>query len=332
MATKLTQKEKDSLKAVGVTGVATVEDARKKLIKYLADNEVDNVDDEPLVDLIGMAEAFYESGDEMSPEEENDALAAEVSDDDEEEEAPEAEEEPEEEEEEEEAPAPVKKPAGKTVPAKKETPAPVKTAAKPAAKTTAKAPVAKNPDNLLFDARNNEDHKDFMAPFYEAFPEEDFEIKILKQGFTIRSLGNNAPLTIFNFDELRIIDNSHLRGNAYFNRLAKVEELEAFLPEELLEQEEIKDGKKVDYIDLFPRGMFRAESHPSIKQVTTDQVLEIFGLSYNAKAKDWEATEDGYYSEAMTRATSTDKKMGDNRQKMEDKLESSKAKTTPKKK
>ena len=57
---KLSKEQKEELKNVGVTGVTTVEGARKKLIKYLQDNELEDVENDSLSDLIQFAEAYYE--------------------------------------------------------------------------------------------------------------------------------------------------------------------------------------------------------------------------------------------------------------------------------
>lgn len=324
MATKLKPNEVTQLKAVGIKGATTVEDARKSLISYLAENEVDNVDDETLADLINMAEAFYDADAPSTTEEDNDDLAEEVAEDEEgeEEEVP-----ADDDEEEEEEPVVKTKTTSKTV--AKVTP---KTAVKstPAVKVVAKTPapakkaVVRDENNVVFDARNNEEHLEFLDIFKEIFTDDEYEIKILKQGFTVRLLGSNATPTIMNFDELRIIDNTYLKGNAYFNRLKNVEELDGFLTEELLEEEEHKDGKKVEYTANYSRGMFRGETHPSIKGITQDQLFDILGVTKNKKG-DWEATEEGYLAVAMDRASGTDKKMGENRQKMEEKLEASKA-------
>lgn len=367
MATKLKAAQIEQLKALGITST-TEEDARKKLIEGLKQNDVDNVDDETLSDLIQMYEAFYsgeeaelnELADEVSEEdeeeveeEEEDAEEEEIeeeeetdpllemdrtalknyikekslevkvlksyTDDDIREKIREAEEalsenEEEEEIEEEEEVAPVKEEekAKTKQTTKAKTPAPA-----------AKKVVAKDENNQIFDARNNEEHVGFLDIFKEIFDEDQYEIKILKQGFTVRLAGTNATPTILNFDELRVIDGEFLKGNLYCNRLKNVEELDGFLTEELLEEEEVKKGKNTEYNPKFQRGMFRGETHPSIKGVTQDQVFEILGLSKGKKG--WEVSDKGYLATALARATGQDKKMGENREKMEQKLDAAKA-------
>ncbi len=327
------------LKSVGITGVKTEDDAKKKLVAFLAENDVDNVEDEDLKSLIEMADAFYE-GD--APEEstssetetEADDLAEEVEGEEEEpveeEEVVEEEEEIVEEEEEDEFEGMDRDELKKYIGANKfhkgddpikikksdsdddirgfirgkvgepEKAAPKKEIdKKPPKKDTSKttsAPAATSESGgtrlPIFDARNDESHEKHIQVFIDKFfPAEEFEIKILKQGFTVRLLGKNAKPTIMNFDELKIDDGS-LFGNLYLNRLKTVDEMMEFLPERL------KDNKI---------GHFRGETHPSIKRVTTDDVIEILEAN-------------GALAASLQKADATDERLGKNREKMEEQL------------
>ena len=102
-----------------------------------------------------------------------------------------------------------------------------------------------------------------------------------------------------NFDELKLVD-GELMGNLYLNRFKSVEDLQEFLPDEYAEAE---------------IGMFRGESHPCIKKMTSTDVLTIM--------------ESDVYTESVKRSSSTDTKMGVNRKALEESIENKAA--TPKK-
>jgi hypothetical protein len=298
MATKLSEAMLSRIE--GLLGIKiktkTEEEARPKLVDFLATQEVNGVEDDPIQELVEMAEVFADEVpaakaaaptklkkvvDEPEDEEEElDAAIGDGDDDEEEEEEPEPEE-----EEEEEAPA---KPTKKAVaPAAKAT-------VKPAVKATPKEKEKTGRESLpgeKFDARNNKKHEVYLKPFKEFFPAEDFEITLLKQGFTVRVLGKNAKTTILNFDELKI-DDGKLIGNVYTNRFKSVEDLMETLPEEYHE-------KKI--------GMFRMESHPSIRSVSQDELFDIFENSELVRL-------------SLDRANAKDVKMGINREKLEETL------------
>jgi len=315
MAAKLTSTQINQLKAVGIVGVSTEEAAKDKLIKFLGDHDVDNVDDESLIDLINMADAFFspesssDAEEEVLEEEEDldpDALANEV-------------------EELEEDEVAVKAPA--KIAAK---PVATKSAPAKAAPAVKKAPVPVGAAGTRFDPAADDSHLSHLDIFKEVFSEDEYDFKILKQGFTIRLKGDNALPTILNFDELRIVDDT-LRGNLYTNRLKNVAELEGFLPEELLEEVQVGEGKKATYEPKYKRGMFRGESHPCIRAVTTEQVFAILGLYYDEQEQGWSYDEGSLFEVSLSRATGSDQKMGENREKMEQKLQESNAKPKGKK-
>lgn len=315
MATKLTAEQLSKAEVVvGAIKTKTEEEARKKLIEFLADNEVMGVEDDSINDLIEMAEVFYEPAPKATPpkktakvvqpepeEEEEEQLEdedlEEVGEDDEA--LEEEEEEPVEDDDIEEEPV-----------VKKKATTPAKTAAKPAAKVEVKkaAPVEKSksaapakaaPAKAVressggekFDGRNVPAHLKYLKPFETVFPKADFEITCLKQGFTVRVLGANAKTTILNFDELKIVDGK-LNGNLYTNRFKSVDDLLEVLPDEYHERE---------------IGMFRMEAHPSIRKVTQDEVFDIFNNSELLNV-------------SLDRANAKDAKMGINRERLEETL------------
>src|ERR1035437_3355076 len=61
MATKLTADQAKRIGAISLTvKTGTVEEATKKLVEFLASNDVAGVEGDPINDLIEMAEVFYE--------------------------------------------------------------------------------------------------------------------------------------------------------------------------------------------------------------------------------------------------------------------------------
>ena len=277
-----------SLESVGIKGLKTLEDAKATVIKKLEKHDLDAsvIEDEELEILIDMLTEF-ESGEE---EEELDELVEELDEEEfEEEEELEDDEDLEEEEEEEEIVAPVKKAgsvAKPNIPINKAKPNIV-------AKTTqAVAKVVSKGSDDKFDGRENKKHLDLLKPFKAYFPEsEGFQFDILKQGFTVRMVTGNTKQTIFNFDGLRIVDGG-LLGALYCNRFKNVEELIEVIPE--------------DYHD-HEIGMFRGESHPCIRKVSTEDVVRIL-------------EETSFIELSMKKAGTIDKRMVDNRAKLENSL------------
>ncbi len=267
MATKLTADQSKRIGNIGlIAKTGTVEEAAKKLIEFLAKNDVAGVDGDPINDLIEMAEVFYEPDIENAEEisdlnetEDLDDLAEEV--------------------------------ATQPIIAKKGVAATAKPGAvKPTAAKTAAAKVKSvATDGEKFDARNNPAHDALLQPFRDYFPPEDFQIDILKQGFTVRVLGKNAKTTLLNFDELKIGAKKELSGNLYTNRFKTPEDLLPFLPDIYHDRE---------------MGMFRAESHPSLRKITETELFDIFENS-------------DFITESLNRASGKDAVMGANREKLE---------------
>lgn len=116
--------------------------------------------------------------------------------------------------------------------------------------------------SVIFDGRNNPEHEALAMQMLEAlgYNEETSEIKLLKQGFTVRLKLQNTKPTIMNFDELRV-EEDVLRGNLYCNKLKSEVELMKYLPVKY-------HAKKI--------GMFRGETHPSIKDINSMDVAVIF--------------------------------------------------------
>ncbi len=284
MATKLSADHLTRAeKLVGPIKTKTEEEARPKLVNFLGAQDVQGVEGDPIGDLIDMSEVFWEEP--AAPVAKKTAPAgkkvtAPV------EEVLEEEEEVLEEEEEE----PVEETKKSTTKATTKTTTTAVAKPKVETKTTAKekpAPIA----GEKFDGRNNKKHLVYLQPFEEQFPAEDFEIFIAKNGLTVRVLGKNAKTTIINYDELKIVDGKFI-GNLYTNRFKSVDDLLEVLPEEYHTKE---------------IGMFRLESHPSVRRVTQDELFDIFDNSELLKI-------------SLERAGAKDVKMGINRERLEESL------------
>jgi hypothetical protein len=269
----LTKPEIAKLAAIGLTGIKFEEQARKKLIGILAENEVTEVDDEELNDLIEMAEAFVEpSTEEAEAEEVEEEVESDIETD---EELGELAEEVEE----------IDEKATKKAPAKPVAKATTTTAKK------APTPPTRTANGEVFNARENKAHLKMLEAFRGALPKEDFNFDILKQGFTVRMLSKNTKPTIFNYDGLRIID-GELVGDFYCNRFKKPDELIEVLPEAYQDR---------------TIGMFRGESHPSIKKLTQTEVLDIIENSE-------------VLAISLKKAGDIDQRMTNNREKLEESL------------
>ena len=204
----LTDADVKSLKSIGITSVKTEDEARKKLLAYLKKNEIEDVEDEPLKDLIEMAEAFYD-GDAEAEEDET---------------------------EEEEVPAPKKKAAPAPVAKKKAVvveedeeedmeelakESKKKVAAAPVKKAVAKKEVAS--DKVAFDPKTNDaDAKVLHKAFGKHFPKGEFEYKFLAGGgVTIFHVGKNSKKAVVSFDNIKSRA-SELTGNLYLNSASRI--------------------------------------------------------------------------------------------------------------
>lgn len=318
----LTQPQKDALKSVGITGCKTVAEATEKMIEKLAQYQVTGVEDEPMENLIMYCQAFVGEESAATPtiKDESDAIAREVEQEDDDR-AAEAEEDEDDEEELLPAAKPAPKKAAPIVPAKtkvvgggatkastlpttqkaitKVTPAAAPTAAKKAANVAAKPSPVNPTTSIKFDARTHEEHMGNIAWLHEFFPSEETQYDVLKQGVTLRALMANTRPTVMNFDEVRINPDGTTIGNLYLNKFRSVEELLTFLPEGFDEKYKI--------------GMFRGETHPSIKGMSQQAIIELFNTTM-------------IVDETLKRVGKLDSKMGANRAKMVEALKSTEQK------
>ena len=304
MAT-LSASQKEALKGIGINGCKTVEEATEKMLEKLTVYQVTGVEEESFENLVMYCQAFGgEESTEPNAADEADAIAREVEQEDDDRAA-------EDDDDEELLPAPKKTATAATkaapakpapAPVKKAAPAPVKPAPAPVKKAApvvaAKPAVQRGPapsTSIKFDARTFEEHMENIAWLHEFFPAEETQYDILKQGVTLRALMANTRPTVMNFDEVRINPDGTTIGNLYLNKFRSVEELLTFLPEGFDEKYKI--------------GMFRGETHPSIKGMTQEAIIELFNTTM-------------IVDETLKRVGKLDSKMGANRAKMVESLKS----------
>lgn len=356
MATKLNPATAKKVKALGINAKSE-EDAREKLLEILKDNGIDGMEEEDTETLIDIAESFVEEGGETeSEEQEAEELANEAEeeeteeekpkakgkkapandDDDEEEEETEEEEteEPEEEETEEgdefdemdrtELKAYIKKngleitvkksmtdddirdlireavndeeeemeeeaeeeaPAPKSKAAKKsETKAPEKPAKKKEEKKETKSkPAGKRGTKL--DPKNNEDDRKAFAPLKKLFPEDEFNYAwVASAGVTIKHKGTNSNRSMVLIENCSQMPDGSINCNLYLLTFNK--------------QLEVLDEAGIEYEKCW-------SGAPLIKGITLDEAIEIIKVLLD---------------NILSSVKKIDKKLGENRKKMEENL------------
>lgn len=285
MAKKLSDQLVKRMKTIGIKGVKTEDEARKKLLSFLEKQGIEGMEEEDTDSLIEMAESFGDEDEVMNEaEQEAEDLAEEAEEEEEEEDEEEESEEPtddddEEEEEsdeseEDEEPAPKSKKATNKEVKKEEK--------KPAAKKRKSSSVKLNP-------KKNEEDRKYFKVFSKLFPESDYNYAWLStNGVNIKNKGKNSNRSLV------LIENCTLRErdgkevitcNLYFSILNH--------------REEILKEKDIDFENCW-------NGSPMIKNLTFDETLE---------------TIEEVYDHIIGLVNKVDKKLGENRKKMEESLE-----------
>ena len=352
MATKLNPATAKKVKALCINAKSE-EDAREKLLEILKDNGIDGMEEEDTETLIDIAESFVEEGGETeSEEQEAEELANEAEEEETEEEKPKAKgkkapakddddeeeeeetEEPEEEETEEgdefdemdrtELKAYIKKnrleitvkksmtdddirdlireavndeeeeteeeaeeeaPAPKAKADKKaETKAPEKPAKKKDEKKETKSkPAGKRGTKL--DPKNNEDDRKSFAPLKKLFPEDEFNYAwVASAGVTIKHKGTNSNRSMVLIENCSQMPDGSIKCNLYLLTFNK--------------QLEVLDEAGIEYEKCW-------SGAPLIKGITLDEAIEIIK---------------GLLDNILSFVKKIDKKLGENRKKMEENL------------
>lgn len=300
----LNKQQIEKLQTFGITA-KTKEEAIDAMMLFLQRQNVEGIEGEDFDNLILYCEAF--AGEEINNaptmDDEADALAREVENEDDE--VAQSRQPEEEDDDEEELPIPPKKkPAAPTNVKRTTNPAPpLKKAIAPVAKTPTPRRVAPNASSTIkFNGRDEPKHIKHIEFLQEFFPESETQYDLLKQGVTLRALMSNTRPTVMNFDEVRINPDGTVVGNLYLNKFKSVEDLSAFLPEGFADENRI--------------GMFRGESHPSVKNLSQSTIVDLFRST-------------SIVAETMKRVGKIDKRMGDNRATMQENLKSTAQKAAP---
>ncbi len=339
MATKMNAATAKRVKALKINA-KNEEEAREKLLEILVENGIEGMEEEETDTLLDIAESFVEddnSGDdeEQTEEEENDELAEEVEEEEEEKpkksakkaskkvEEPEEEEEDDEETEEEEEDedegdefAEMDRTALKAyikdneldITVKKsmtdddirdliraevgeeeeedEKPAPAKSEKKAEKKET--KPAAGKRGTKL-DPKNNEDDRKAFAPLKKLFPESEYAYAwVASAGVTIKHKGKNSQRSMVLIENCSKQADGSIKCNLYLLTFTK--------------QTEVLDKAGIDYEPCW-------SGAPLIKGITLDEAIEII-------------------TDLMEHITATvqkiDKKLGENRKKMEENLDKKK--------
>ena len=318
MATKLNPVTAKKVKALGINAKSE-EDAREKLLEILKDNGIDGMEEEDTETLIDIAESFVEEGGETESEEQE---AEELANEAEEEETEEGDEFDEmdrtelkayikkngmeitvkksmtdddirdlireavnDEEEETEEEAEEEAPAPKAKAAKKaETKAPEKPAKKKDEKKETKSkPAGKRGTKL--DPKNNEDDRKAFAPLKKLFPEDEFNYAwVASAGVTIKHKGTNSNRSMVLIENCSQMPDGSIKCNLYLLTFNK--------------QLEVLDEAGIEYEKCW-------SGAPLIKGITLDDAIEIIK---------------GLLDNILSSVKKIDKKLGENRKKMEENL------------
>ena len=294
MATKLTSAVAKRVKALGISA-KNEEEAREALIEKLGEEGIDGMEEEDTDTLLEMLESFLldeaetEEDGETDEESEADELAEEV------------EEEEEEEEEQPKKKAPAKKPAAKKAKveeepeeeeeeAEEEEEQPKKkVAAKaPAKKEEKKTPAKKSPAKRgsKLNPKSVESDRAYFDPLKKLFPDKDYAYAwVASSGVTIKNKGKNSSRSMVLIENCALKDEGKkVTCNLYLLTFAK--------------KTDILEEKGIDFEICW-------SGAPLIKNITLEEAIQIIK----------ELLED-----IVASVTKIDKKLGENRKKMEDNL------------
>lgn len=298
MAKKIDAALAERLSALGIKA-KNEDEAREKLLKILADNDIDGMEEEDTDSLLDMAESMVDSSDDDSDDEEkeNDALADEDEDDEDEddeedsdsdEDSDEEDKDDEEDEDDEEDDEPkkpakkakdVEKPAKKSAPAKEEK----KQTEKKAEKKTEKKATAKR--GVKLDPKNNKDDRREFKFLEKFFPTDKYEYCwIAMNGVTIKYKGKNSSRAVLSMETCSKQADGSITCNLYLLTFTKSLEV---LDEANMEYGICWNGAP------FMRGIKFTEVEDVVKKLL-EHMEEFVGK--------------------------IDKRLGDNRKKMEDSL------------
>ena len=288
MAKKINPALAERLSAIGIK-TDDEKKARAQMLKILADNDIDGMEEEDTDSLLDMCESMVDVEEPVTEEEENDALADEVEDDEEDDEEDEVEDETEETEDEveddEKNETEETEDEVEDAEEEKEKPKPQETKEKKSKKTSAK--------KTKLDPKKNKDDRKFFKVFEKFFPVSEYEYCWLSSnGVTLKYKGMNSSRAVISVEFCTLLPNGDITCNAYFPTFAK--------------KLEILDNADIEY-------KLTWNNTPGIMKITFAELEEIVKQ---------------FLDDMISFVNKMDKRLGDNRKKMEESLE----KTTKKEK
>ena len=299
--TKLSAAFAKQLKGMGFN-CKSEEDARKQLLAALEKEGIDGMEDESLQTLIDMVSGWRDTEDpdeevdeteedeEEVDEDEQDAedLADEVEEEDAEEEGNDDDEESDEtEEDEEEVDAEDEEPEEEQKPAKKATKKPVAKKSEKKAATTAKKAAEKKPSkrSKKLDPKNNDDDRQALIDaFSKMFPTDKYLYAFVINGVSIKYIGKNSKRGVFLYDNLTRHEDGTISGNLYLNTMTK--------------ETDKLDELGIDYQLCWTNA-------PFVKAVTIEEANDVLEKVFDI---------------ITSFVDKVDKRLGDNRKKMEESL------------
>jgi hypothetical protein len=290
MVKKLSDQMVKRLKTVGIKA-KNEDDAREQLLDFLNKQGIEGMEEEDTDSLIEMAESFGDEDVDIEDEKSEDEEADELADEAEEEEEEEEEEDSDDSNDEEETDEEDEE-EEEEQPKKKTAKAEKKEAKKPAAKKQiSKRGVKLNP-------KANDDDQKYFKPLHKLFDPKDYVYAWLSTaGVNIKNKGKNSnrALVLIENCTLKNIDGKEtLTCNLYFPILNK--------------KTEILEENDIDFETCW-------NGAPFIKEITFDEAIEIIKQVFDY---------------IIGLVNKIDKKLGDNRKKMEDSLKKSSKKSTKK--
>lgn len=296
MAKKLSADLAANLNKLGIKA-KTEEEAHEKLIAILEKNGIEGMEDESLTALIDMADAFLnDSEDEEEEVEETEDDEVDDTEEEEDDETDSEEVEADDDEAMDELANEVEADDAEAEEAKKEEKK-AKKAEKPekkAEKKTAEKKQRKSSKNgVKLNPKTNVEDREALATLREIFPEKDYEFNWIEGGVTIKHIGKNSKRAVLSVYDLARKDDGTVIFTLLFNTMTKeVEKLE-----ELGLEYSVSNWTK----------------QPFIKNVTPEYAKEVIGMLLETIL--------GFIGKL-------DKRLGENRKKMEENLKKNEKKST----
>jgi chemotaxis protein histidine kinase CheA len=299
MAKKIDSKLEKRIKALGINAKSE-DDARKKLVAKLEKEGIEGMEEEDIENLIDMVESFVEDDDDIEEndeveEVEEESEEEEESDDEEEdieeladeveaEEAEESDDEPEDDEDSDDE----EEAEESDDEEEEEKPAPKKSTKKSVFKKLASKKSTSSKCSVKLDPKNNEEDRSHFTNLQKMFGENYQFDWLSNHGFTIKYNGKNGKRGIVSIENTTKREDGNITCNMYLLTMKK--------------ETDKLDELGIDYELCWTKA-------PFMKGITLNEATEILNKVFEIIT--------GF-------ASKVDKKLGDNRKKMEDSLKSKK--------